>query len=778
MLYLKFLLHIGTKSIAQLIKHVKSVYTRTRYLIDKHVWPPEQPKEFTPLALIHHKGRRTKKEAIHIAEAAGGGDVDSIMSAIGDQPAAKRPKLRNFVSLSECLKRSKVTKDVAEILAPLEEPSNKLPLTILIEGAPGIGKTILLKEISYKWANKEVLLNSELVFLLCLRDPDVQSMKNLDNLIHYFYPNEPVAKELVHHCAKYLLNSDGKNMTILFDGFDELPEHLQESGFIANIFKRRILPECGIVISSRPHASAHLHENVIGRVDILGFSEDDRKHFIQHSLEGEPEKADKLLSYIKTHPNIGSLCFVPFNMTVLLYLYKQGIGLPNSSTELYSLFICLTINRHLATKCGVSLQEDITDIKSLPSPYKHIIEQLAILSLKALGNNQLVFTFNEIKAACPDFDVVSGAINGFGLLQAVEHSGITQTAMSLNFVHFSVQEYLAAYQVTCLSPTEERTILKKYFWDKNHLNMFSMYVGLTKGQRTCFKQFLSDNGTAENGIADRFLEDQMKCLQLFKCFYEANDKEMCTAIYNADVFSSERIDLDGNTLLPNDIECLTIFLTFVPHKAWKLLNLAYCMIGDVGCQILYRALVPNVHSITIEKIELWDNLLTSSSDPFISSIVLSCCTRMLWVSINIGLGETEGFYTMLAESSSVLEALYIGACDLPTASAAILFKALRKNDRLKRLSLRNNFINDGIIDYMSQALRDNKCLQELYLRGNVFGEEASDEILYAVQDNFTLKVLELPDYEEDIKENIKRQELFINEHRKTHGCNAQLKIEY
>jgi len=760
-----------------LICHAKEVYIRTRFLIDKQVWPPEQPKEFSPLALIHHKGRRTKKEAVHLAEA-GGGDVDSIMSAVGDQPAAKRLKIRNFVSLSDCLKRSKVTKDVAEILAPLEEPNHKLPLTLLIEGAPGIGKTILLKEISYRWAKKMVLLNSELVLLLCLRDPDVQSMKNLNDMIHYFYQNEPGAKELAELCAKYLLKTDGKNTTILFDGFDELPEHLHESGFIANIFKRKTLPECGIVISSRPHASAHLHENVIGRVDILGFSEDDRKHFIQHSLEDEPEKAKTLLSYITTHPSISSLCCVPFHMTVLLYLYKQGIALPNSSTQLYSLFICLTINRHLATKCGVMLQEDITDIKSLPGSYKLIIEQLAMLSLQALGDNQIVFTFNEIKEACPDFDVVPGAINGFGLLQAVQHAGITQTAVSLNFVHFSVQEYLAAYQVTCLSPNQEREILEKYFWDKNHLNMFSMYVGITKGQRTCFKEFLSNNGTAESGIADRFLEDQMKCLQLFKCFYEANDKKMCTAIYNANVFSSGRIDLDGNTLLPHDIECLTIFLTFVPHKVWKLLNLAYCMIGDVGCQILYRALVPNVHSITIEKIELWDNLLTSSSDPFISSIVLSCCTRMLWVSINIGLGETEGFFTMLAESSSVLEALYIGSCDLPTASAAILFKALRRNDRLQRLSLRNNFITDGITDYMSQAVRDNKCLQELYLRGNWISEEASDEILYAVQDNFTLKVLELPDYEEDIKENIKKQEEFINEHRKKHGCNVDLKIKY
>ena len=40
----------------------------------------------------------------------------------------------------------KTTTEVSEILAPLEVSDN--PQTILIEGAPGIGKTILLKHIA------------------------------------------------------------------------------------------------------------------------------------------------------------------------------------------------------------------------------------------------------------------------------------------------------------------------------------------------------------------------------------------------------------------------------------------------------------------------------------------------------------------------------------------------------------------------------------------------------------------------------------------------------
>ena len=47
---------------------------------------------------------------------------------------------------------------------------------ISIEGAPGIGKTILSKEIAYHWANGKILSNLKL-FLLFVRDPDLHHVK-------------------------------------------------------------------------------------------------------------------------------------------------------------------------------------------------------------------------------------------------------------------------------------------------------------------------------------------------------------------------------------------------------------------------------------------------------------------------------------------------------------------------------------------------------------------------------------------------------------------------
>jgi len=84
---------------------------QTRYKVDEDTWPPDKPKLFTPHLLIHHKGQH--KRAVEIV---GKGDIPKTMM--------------NF-------------------LAPLE--NNDEPQFIMIDGAPGIGKSVLLNEIAFIW---------------------------------------------------------------------------------------------------------------------------------------------------------------------------------------------------------------------------------------------------------------------------------------------------------------------------------------------------------------------------------------------------------------------------------------------------------------------------------------------------------------------------------------------------------------------------------------------------------------------------------------------------
>ena len=74
------------------------------------------------------------------------GHIDKLVTSDNVLPIPHH-ELDNYESLQEVLNTSKVTKEVAEILAPLETSND--PQFVLIEGAPGIGKSLLLKQIAY-----------------------------------------------------------------------------------------------------------------------------------------------------------------------------------------------------------------------------------------------------------------------------------------------------------------------------------------------------------------------------------------------------------------------------------------------------------------------------------------------------------------------------------------------------------------------------------------------------------------------------------------------------
>ena len=127
-------------------------------------------------------------------------------------------------------------------------------------------------------------------------------------------------------------------------------------------------------------------------------------------------------------------------------------------------------------------------------------------------------------AACPDVIATPEAINGFGLLQAVQHFGLTGKTMTFNFLHLTIQEYLAAnYIITDLRQDEELCLLHEQFWSDIHVNMFSIYI---KGQWPSFKKFLS-GGDERIAISNKFLHKQLKCFHLFHCFYGVLDYQMC-----------------------------------------------------------------------------------------------------------------------------------------------------------------------------------------------------------------------------------------------------------
>ena len=377
-----------------------------------------------------------------------------------------------------------ITKDISEIFKPFEAVSKTTKVVVLIEGAPGIGKTVLSKEIAYQWATEQLFMHKLLVFLLYLRDPTVQKLSSLFQLVDYFCKNMETSKALTQH----LYETQGVDLVLVLDGYDEINEDVRKHSLIADIIGHKILPKCYLIITSRPAAATQLHGNVTCRVEILGFTNSDRQDFIKESLKDSPEKIQQLQDYLNKNLVISTLCYIPLIMTILLCLFQDSETeeLPNTQTELYEKFIIHTIV-HYFKKGGSSVS--ICSLLDLKNPHKKVIKRLAKLSFKLLSNGMIVFTADDVKLMCPKLDIGSKNCIELGLLKETKYINMkkTNSVVSYNFLHLSIQEYLAAIHVSSLSFLQQKEILQKTFWVDRYFNMWIMYMGITEGKSSAFK---------------------------------------------------------------------------------------------------------------------------------------------------------------------------------------------------------------------------------------------------------------------------------------------------
>ena len=102
--------------------YLRGKYNKSRFHYAPNDWPPYHPKHYTTLALVHHKGKCINTEIISIAEG---------LVTKGNL-SKSQPSSSNIGYHS---------KDISELF-----PSNFVSsYFLLIEGAPGIGKTVLSK---------------------------------------------------------------------------------------------------------------------------------------------------------------------------------------------------------------------------------------------------------------------------------------------------------------------------------------------------------------------------------------------------------------------------------------------------------------------------------------------------------------------------------------------------------------------------------------------------------------------------------------------------------
>ena len=443
-------------------------------------WPPFHAQSFTNLALVHQKITQIQAEedTTKIARVRTTGDIHKI------------PELTSSIKLD----------NIHQIFTPVtSDDQTQCPMSILIEGHPGIGKTTLTKEMCLQWANDQLLTSDKLVLLLMLRDPNVQKITSTEQLVKYTQLTDQVECVL-----SYLQNNNGAGVTLIIDGFDELSTELRQTSFFRKLIEGDVLHNVRVVVTSRPSASACLHQCVHRRIEVLGFEKSSKEQYMDKALKDTPEYLHKLKVHFQQYPNIDALCYIPLNMAIIVYLCLLG-SLPPTATKMYESFILHTICRHLKRVGTIPKDTSVIQIEKLPLSICAVLQQLQKVAFDGLVEDKIVFTIEELPVLCKDDPTCYGLLQSTECYSAEEIGTPTQ---SFNFLHLGIQEYFAAKYVTTLPEHKVYILLKKSFIvterrypnpdpDSKSVrlsNMWILYCGITSGQCKTLRHYLTTYG--------------------------------------------------------------------------------------------------------------------------------------------------------------------------------------------------------------------------------------------------------------------------------------------
>ena len=474
----------------------KARYRRKGLVTSSSTWPPFHAKSFTSLALVHQKVTQlqAKEDTAKIARVRATGDINKI------------PELTSSIKLD----------NIHQIFTPVTSGDQaQCPMSILIEGHPGIGKTTLVKEMCLQWANNQLLSSDKLVLLLMLRDPNVQKITSTEQLVRYTQSTDQVQCVL-----SYLQNNNGVGVTLIIDGFDELSTELRQTSFFRKVIEGDVLHNARVVVTSRPSASACLHQCVQRRIEVLGFEKSSKEQYADNALKDTPEHLHKLKAHLQQYPNIEALCYIPLNMAIIVYLCLLG-SLPPTATKMYESFIINTIYHNLKKVGKIFNDDGVTQIENFPQPVREALRQLQKVAFDGLVNDKLVFTVKELPVLCKDDPTC------YGLLQSTEcysAEKVTST-QSFNFLHLGIQEYFAGKYITTLPDDEVYKLLKESFivteskYDPDPdsksvrlSNMWIVYCGITSGQCKTLRHYLTTYGKPHD--AHMTLHSNPHCQQI------------------------------------------------------------------------------------------------------------------------------------------------------------------------------------------------------------------------------------------------------------------------
>ena len=443
--------------------------------------------------------------------------------------------------------------------------------TRIIYGQPGTGKTTFLKHLCQRAADDEAS-DFSLILYFPLREKAVSEAlqkddsnnpeAGLDQLLRYYIP----VKKNSSASAEALLESEGENVLIIFDGADEVRGLMDSSAgsLLGAILEGRVLPQAHFIVSTRPGGCPLLQQLTTLFYEILGFDEEAVESYVKEFFKSEPGKGEAMLSDLWARPDLMGGAYIPMNLAIFCSIYESGVAgtssFPATMTECYKSSIARTVTREKQKVKKASRVDPF--LIDLSSEVAQLLSSLGDLAFNGLTQEPPHYIFQEGKVR----DAFHGTVRHDETLDDSTFAGLLhlhpdQNGLSstLAFSHTTKQEWFAAYYLPLLPEAEQAA-----FWRKNHHNpkfavVLKFFAGLTKFKSPIVREAILP--TSGGGLPSKCDFDNPHLLYVFHALFESQSESLTQSI--ATQLNSHLTF--GLFLTPFDIMAISHCLTKCKH---------------------------------------------------------------------------------------------------------------------------------------------------------------------------------------------------------------------
>ncbi|XP_057706293.1 NACHT, LRR and PYD domains-containing protein 12-like [Corythoichthys intestinalis] len=613
--------------------------------------------------------------------------------------------------------------------------------TLLTFGFAGIGKTFLIQKFVSDWANGSTNQDVDFIFPFTFSELNMEKGESftLAKLIQTFVCGDRHMSETLNNIFVNLQTSgkrdfESSRIKILFilDGLDEcnfkidlkkvrkvdmdVRESYPLEVLLAYLIKGNLLPCARVWITTRPGAAHDIPSDLIdSRTEVRGFSDSRKLEYFRKRFPNE----ERVIEHIRKSRTIFIMCHIPIFCWLTAIVLKGTLDkgkkgeLPTTLTYMYSALIGHLLENSKET----NTTEYVCGVKALAKlAFDHTINQRQIFDEKDLEDS------------------------GFDYSQAAKYSGLFTEVLRevhplrsnkkkmFQFIHLTIQEYLAALYVMMSLFHDNKNVLNDSEWKKinqkaitevqqsalekaseseGNLDMFLRFllglslpcnqelVGeLLKAPQDCEQ---SKSKTVDL-ITERIEQNTPeKNVNLFYCLNELKDESLLKRIQK---------ELDSGRHLSwyqmsNDMWSALAFFLLTDDETMKSFHLSRYSPGPSGLEKLLLVIKAS------QKSDLSLCNLDKGSCHLLAS-VLSSPSNLRHLNLGLNHLSDEGVEILskgLASQHCNLEVLNLSDCGITSKGCVSLAKALKLNpSHLQELDLSWNKLSYEGVEILSEGL--------------------------------------------------------------------------